>query len=86
MAEDSALQMKDVAKLKMTSKELRDNVALQEAVAAGTFKRLKGRGDQFIYRYDPVYSHGQTLPQHNFNRIQALSIPTTPQEGNKNGK
>ena len=80
MGEPGALKMSDLGKLKMTSKELRDNVALQEAVAAGTFKRLRGRGDQFIYRYDPVYRHPQIIPQHEFGRIQALNIPTTPQE------
>jgi hypothetical protein len=56
MSQAGGLKMSDLAKLKMTSKELRDNIALQEAVAAGTFKRLKGRGDQFIYRYMRICS------------------------------
>ena len=79
MAEPGALKTSDTAKLKMVSKELRDNVGLQEAVAAGTLKRLKGRYDQlYLYRYDPVYRHPQT-DQHNFNTVQALNIPQTPQ-------
>ena len=89
LAQDGALQMRDVAKLKQVSKELRDNVALQEKVASGHFRRL--RGYPYLYRYDPVYDPNVGFPQpvaaRNFNFVQALgfgnqahSNPSFPQE------